>query len=483
MDTIKRITKNTAFLFFANVIGKILGFFFIMYTARYLGAEGFGVLSFAIAFTGLFAIFADMGLYELTIREVARDRSIARKYLGNVTIIKTLLVMITFGLIVLTINFMGYPPQTVMIVYIISLSVVLDAFSVLLNSIFQAFERMEYVSIGKVLHSVLLLLGALFIIHQGFSILAFALLYLFVSTVELIYSLIITAKKFVMPRLEIDLRFWKWLIKEALPFWLSGVFWIIYFRIDSVMLSMLKGNVAVGWYNASFQLIHALGFIHTAFIAAIFPVTSRFYKTSKENLRFAFEMSFKYLFMIIFPIAIGTTLLADRFISIIYGSEYIPSTIALQILIWAEVLIFINVAFGNLLNSINRQVVVTKVTGILAVSNVIMNLLLIPAYSYVGAGIATVATELLGFIFLFAWISRSEYRLPTKIILNIVSKVIMAGLLMGAFTYCFKEINLALLIVLSAIIYFIILFIVKGIDETDKRLAKRLLDFKGYNRD
>ena len=54
-----------------------------MYTARYLGAEGFGILSFALAFTGIFGVFTNLGLSTLTVREVARDKSLASKYLGN----------------------------------------------------------------------------------------------------------------------------------------------------------------------------------------------------------------------------------------------------------------------------------------------------------------------------------------------------------------------------------------------------------------
>jgi len=58
MNTVQRIAKNTGVLLFAQIASYILGFFFIMYTARYLGAAGFGILSFAIAFTGIFGVFS-----------------------------------------------------------------------------------------------------------------------------------------------------------------------------------------------------------------------------------------------------------------------------------------------------------------------------------------------------------------------------------------------------------------------------------------
>jgi len=86
MNMVQRIAKNTGVLLVSQVVSYAIGFFFIMYTARYLGAAGFGVLSFALVFTGIFGVFADLGLRQLTVREVARDKSLAGKYLGNIAL-------------------------------------------------------------------------------------------------------------------------------------------------------------------------------------------------------------------------------------------------------------------------------------------------------------------------------------------------------------------------------------------------------------
>lgn len=83
MNTIQRIAKNTGVLLTSKVVSYIFQFFFVMYTARYLGAAGFGILSFALAFTGIFGVFSDFGLSTLTVREVARDKSLASKYLDR----------------------------------------------------------------------------------------------------------------------------------------------------------------------------------------------------------------------------------------------------------------------------------------------------------------------------------------------------------------------------------------------------------------
>ena len=72
MNTVQRIAKNTGVLLIAQIASYIIGFFFIMYTARYLGAAGFGILSFALAFTGIFGVFSDLGLSTLTVKKITK---------------------------------------------------------------------------------------------------------------------------------------------------------------------------------------------------------------------------------------------------------------------------------------------------------------------------------------------------------------------------------------------------------------------------
>ena len=477
MNTIQRIAKNTGVLLASQIASYIIGFFFIMYTARYLGAAGFGILSFALAFAGIFGVFSDLGLQQLTIREVARDKSLASKYLGNIAVMKIILVAITFGLIALTINLLGYPEQTIKVVYLVALSIIFGAFTSMFNSVFQAYEKMEYVSVGQILSSALMLSGALFAISQGFSVVGFASIYFLVSAVVLGYSFVVCIWKFALPKLEIDRGFWKPTIGEALPFGLSGIFITIYYWIDSVMLSLMQGDEVVGWYNAAYRLVMVLLFIPSILNIAIFPAMSQFYVTSKDSLRFAYEKYFKYMAVAGVPIGVGTTLLADRIILLIFGAEYVHSIIALQILVWSSVFIFLSGAFGRLFESLNMQIMVTKVTGTCAALNVILNLLLIPRYSYVGASIATVMTEFAALILVFIWSLRIGYAIPNKKLLD-VSKIAIASIIMGAFIIYFNNLNLLILVLLSALLYFIFLYIFKGIEKEDIDLLKRIASNK-----
>jgi len=106
-----------------------------------LGAEGFGILSFAIAIVGIFTILTDLGISTLTVRDVARDRSLGPKYLGNGLIIKVILAVVSFGLIALAVNLLNYPSETITVVYFIALSTIFGSIASFIFSIFQAHEK------------------------------------------------------------------------------------------------------------------------------------------------------------------------------------------------------------------------------------------------------------------------------------------------------------------------------------------------------
>jgi len=256
----------------------------------------------------------------------------------------------------------------------------------------------------------------------------------------LLFELAVCAWKFALPRVPPGHRLYRAALKESLPFALTGSFVTIYYQTSSVLLQYMVSDSAVGWYNAAFRIIQFLGFIPAVLFSAVFPVSSRLFRTSKDSLRFLFERSLKYLLIFAIPIGVGTTLLADRFIPLVCGqyTDFGPAVPALQILIWSEVIIFINMAFANQLNSINMQTVVTRQTAISAVVNVALNIMLIPFFGYLGACAVTVVTEAIALVFLYRGVMSSEFKVPGRALTDLV-KILAASLLMGAFVYAFKD--------------------------------------------
>ncbi|MCE7698454.1 MAG: flippase, partial [Methanobacterium paludis] len=468
MSTVRKIAKNTTVLFISQILSYILGFFGTMYTARYLGADGFGILSTALALTGIFAVFTDMGLSTLTIREVSRDTALANKYLTNTAVLRVLLTFLTFGLIGLTVFIMGYPPLVSNVIYIITLSYLFGAISGVFFSIFQAHEDMEYQALGNIINSIFSFAGILFVIFYALGIIAFASIYLVTGFILLVYCLIIYAWKYSLPKMKIDLSFWKPTIMLAIPLSVISIFSVIAFKVDTVMLSAMKGNVIVGWYSASYNLMVALLFLPGVFSSAVFPVFSSFFVSSKDSLKFSYKKSFKYLTMISLPIAVGTMLLAKPIILLIYSIEYLPSILILQILIWTIPITFLNYVFGSMIPAMNRQNLLLKITFVSMVLNITLNLVLIPKFSYIGASVVTLITEFSIFILCFYTLSRSFCKISYN---EVLTKPILASIIMGLFIY-FTKLNLFVEIIMGAIIYFVAMILLKGFSEEDKDIFR-----------
>lgn len=96
MNYIQRIVQNTSFLLIGNIFSYIIAFLTIMYTARYLGAENFGIISLAFAFTGLFGVFMDLGLSSWMVREISKNKSLTNKYYSNIAVLKIIFSVMTF---------------------------------------------------------------------------------------------------------------------------------------------------------------------------------------------------------------------------------------------------------------------------------------------------------------------------------------------------------------------------------------------------
>ncbi|MBI4813293.1 MAG: flippase, partial [Methanobacterium sp.] len=373
MNPAQRLVKNTSVLMVSQILGYVLAFFYSIYSARYLGVEGFGVLSAALAFAGIFSILTDLGLSNLTVREVARDHKLASKYLSNAFALKILLSIATFILIAAIGYLSGYPSEKLYVLYFITLSLILNSFGNIFNAIFQAYEKMEYQSVTQILNNVLMFVGIFLAIGYQLNIVAFAFVYFMASAVSLILTIIICLWKFILPKIEFDFPFWKAMLKEALPIAVSGIFALIAFRVDMVMLEFIKGSVAVGWYSAAYRLMEALLFLPSMYTLSVYPLLSKFYVDSHQSLKVSYYKSFKYLTIISLPIVAATTLLAPDIILLIYQSSYSESIIALQILIWALPFIFLSYVLGSTIVSVNKQVEVVKITFITMIINIGLN--------------------------------------------------------------------------------------------------------------
>ncbi|MCW3987598.1 MAG: flippase [Candidatus Bathyarchaeota archaeon] len=484
MNTIKRIRKNMLALSLSS-LSKLLTLVLLIFCANILPGKEWGMLAAALALTEILSVAADLGLSSLVIREVAREKTQVGKYLSNGIFIKLFLSAIAIALIFLIANLRTTSSVELTVIYILTFRIVLFSFAKFMESIFQAFERMEYSALVTILERVTTFILGWLALYLGLGLIGVSWAIFIGSGFYLLLSSVILINKFARPRFSVNRKEVRSLIKQAFPFALTFIFLVIYFRIDMVMLREMKGALVVGWYAASYQIIQALMVIPAIAMAVLFPLLSRYYKYSQPSLVLAYKKSFQYMLYLALPIAVGTTLLADKIIILLYpGLEgYSNSIVALKILIWALALIFVNTVMANVINSINEVKYSSFVIGINAVINVGLNLIFIPEWglnlSYRGASITTVICEIVGFVLNYSFICKklTSLNLPVLFV-----KPILACGVMGAFIFFFSShIGLYLTIPLAILFYFLALYFMKPFDSVDMKIWQEVLPRRRAN--
>ena len=471
MDTVKRISRNIFFQSISEFTVKGLQVLALAYLARYLKEAEFGKFSFAVAFTTIALIFIDLGLNPLFVREISRKRELAGKYISHAVVIKSILSFASFIAVMIIVNLMGYPDDIRKIVYVMFASVILKSFTDNFSSIFQAFEEMQWDSLLKIIRAVILTGLVFFSLAKGYSLLTIVWMYAATEVIVLALCILILFTKFIKSIAKVQKDILVNLAFESLPFALTVLFYSIYFYIDSVMLSYMRGVYEVGIYSAAYSLTLALIFIPTIYINSIFPSLSKFYVNSMESLKFAYKKSLLYISVVALPMTIILFFLSEEIIYFLYGGEFSNSALVFKII--AITIFFRFVTFVNAITilSVDKQKQRLYSQAITAILNIILNLILIPAYGYIGAAVATVITEFFLFAAYFHIVIKDFGAIKDILILG---KPVVAAVISSVFFL--TNLNLFLKITAMILAYSVLLIMLRIFKKEDWHIFRRILN-------
>lgn len=473
MSQTKRIFKNMSWLFVSQIITSVCGFIWTVLMARYLGVNEYGIFGFAVSLTGILCILFDFGIGIHSVRHIATDYDSAPKYLGNAIPLKGLFSIFGFIAIFIVLILMKSNELTIIVTLLFAIEQIIKKFVELMTATFQAFEEGKYQGITNTILNLLLLIFILITIFTDFGIYGIAISYILANIIALIYSYYILTKHLTKPNYELDKEFCKRVTIAAIPFAATAILSSIYYSIDMVMLTNMVGDYATGIYNATYKLISVLTLFYGIYSAVIFPVMSKLFKNDKKLLLILYEKSIKYLMLLIIPIAISTVIYSTDIIHLIYGYDYDASSAVLSILIWTVCLLFISGAGNTLLNASYKEVLVTKIYAIAAAFNVGLNLILIPYFSYNGAAITTVLSDLLIVVIQSYIIYKLGHRLNKKLYYDL-GKIITGSIVLGIALYTLN-LNMWIALPFGTIIYFVSVYLLKLFDEDDKYIIKEIL--------
>jgi O-antigen/teichoic acid export membrane protein len=367
----------------------------------------------------------------------------------------------------------GYSSEIVLGIFIFTSTFLLAAILEPLTAVLTANERLDYVTGVRIVGRLVFIgLGSIFLLSgRGFiSLIVASLLQMPLQIGLALWA--IRRHHLASLSFQIDPRMWPALIKSGLPFGLSTLMLTIAFGIDTVMLSKYEPENVVGWYNVAYNLVFTFTFLFRGFKEAIVPTLSRAYVQEPSQVERWYYRSLKTIAIISMPIAFGGTLVAFPLIRFLYTDQFLPSALALQILIWDVPLLMFNAFCGNMTTIVSEEKAAARIYGLNAAANILLNLYAIPRFGLVGAALVTVVTDLVGAIQFYLLLGR-KLNLPNTG--GILLRVLLASALMGITVWLAGDLNLFVLVALGVIVYLGLVLAFRILDDTEWRMIRQVI--------
>lgn len=387
-----KLSKNILSLSLAELVSKGVLFVQVAYLVRVLGADGFGKFNFAFSLIANIIIWITLGLDTLGMREIAKNKDIVSKYVNNIVTYR--LSFSIFSYILLLIYSYFFIPQTDvrLIVCLAGISIFAQSFT--LNWVFQGLEQLHLIAIRVILTNLLSLIGIFVLIHNindtAMATLVVSLSAL-LNTLAILYYYNIKTQKF---NLEFDFKFWMQIIKTSLPLGLSFMLITLFNNIGIYLLGTLIPNnfVEVGLFTAAFKIITLSLLPITILQQAFFPIFSRNHASEKSS--FIVDSFSNLSFKIAFAISILIFIFSKEIILIQYGSKMLDAVKYLQMMSLSVIIMHLNITYSTPLIAWGYDKYILKSVLFGGLTNIILNLILIPFYGSVGTIIAVISAEI-----------------------------------------------------------------------------------------
>lgn len=386
---------NSVWLFLDRVVRSLVTFAVIIWLARYLGPQQFGIFSYVLAFVAISNAAANLGLEDIVVRELVHDPGARDEILGTALLLKLAGGAVAFlgALVVIRWLRPGEPGMT----WLVGIAAAGSFFLALdvIDYWFRSMVQSKYAVIARMLASV-----AMNLAKAGMILLKAPLPAFIVATfaeVALAGMLLI-----VMYRRRVG-RLLDWtatraraaaLLRYSWPLFFSAMVVMIYMKIDQVMIGEMLGERPVGIYSAAVRLVEMWYIFPAIIVYSIFPALYRLKTDNPRRYRLRIQQLLDFLVITALLAGLLVALLAGPLVGLIYGEAYLGAVSVLQIYVWGSVFVFLMIATNSVLIAEDRTrfLLLRNLLGMSV--NVALNLLLIPRYGIEGSAVASLLAYL-----------------------------------------------------------------------------------------
>lgn len=388
MSTGKAAINNSFVVLFGMCLNTVTAFAMTFLLARYLGKQGYGNYALALALLSFFVMIEETWLKPVIIREATRaDAERKRELFGNFVILNALFSLIADACILMIIAISQRELETTRLLYLVLILLPVMSISSAYEVIFRVFLKMKYYVFSLVSGNILLIVMAICFIALKKPAYYFLSAMVVANVLTLLLNMRLS-RKLTVPKLQLKKESCRVILSHSWPLALTAFFIAVYQRIDQIMLFQLKGSGAVGLYATAAKITESFNVLPLALGISLLPLMSHFFYTDKERFKKAYQMSFKYLSIFIFPVATAIAFFSKDLILFVYGDEFIASSAVLGIFIWSEVFVYFGIINKQILTASDNQALDPLFTGVSAFVNIVLNICLIPRFDITGAAFA-----------------------------------------------------------------------------------------------
>ncbi len=401
----KHILKQTSWLLIAQVLTKIVGFFYTIFLAKNLGVDGYGLYTVAFAYFSILSSIADFGFNRFLVRELSQKDSKIYSIIWSTVILRLTLSSVIFALFAAFMYAFDPDKLRVNLSLLASLAIIPQAIGLTFDGIFIVFKRVQFSALSLLVSTITMSSIGWFLVSRGFGAIG-AINALIVGQFILAafcFTLIILMNKFHFSKIEFSV-FVK-AIKGSLPYGLLGILGLLYFRIDSIMLSYLKGTYDAGMYGISYRFLETIIFIPSSFAVVLFPNMARLHVENFSDLKKLYFKSLRLMFVSGLVLLLGFVFVLPTVIKM-YLPNYIPAIDSVKILSLSIPFIFMATPGVQVLLSTSKYLKQVLFFSLITLFfNISLNFLFIPKYGFLGSSVVTVLSDILSFLIFFALIN------------------------------------------------------------------------------
>lgn len=399
--------KNSFYLFLAQGFSKLITIGYSLYLAKAFGVENFGLYTLALAYFSLLSVVSDFGISRYFVREIAKDRAQIPNLLVECLGLRLFLAALLYMVAMVVIFWTSPDSFRSMALALAILAIFPQTVSTMFDSFFVGIQKLIYSSIGLVfLNLVTAIVGLIMVSRFGLMGGIWALL-----LGQLAYGAVLWLfwrSQKIDIKFEFSLERVRAILKGSAIYGVLGIIGLASFKIDTVFVSVLRGDYETGLYGAAYKFLESVIFIPGAVGVALFPILSKMHITEPKLILKLLPKVMGVMFLVGFGVSVFY-ILALPMLILNFLPKYVGAIDSIRILALAIPFIFMHVIAGQVILSTDRYLKeLVRIYLVLFGINLVMYLMFISRWGYIGASVATVISEINTFL-TFIWLIR--YRL------------------------------------------------------------------------